>query len=90
MEKPTNPILYRSGNNKVEQMPYFLYEVSTYKIIGNMAFLINSKYYKSDKAITSRSITKKYPGYTIVYYIEVIGVTENYIKENHLKQYKKK
>lgn len=84
--------IYLIGDNKVEIMPYFLYEVSIYKITKNMAYLIDSQLYKSDKVLKVRNdvTVKKYRNYSIVRYITILGVTKEFVEENDLPIYKKK
>ena len=54
MAKPIILVSYRFGENRIEPMPYFLYEVSTYKITRDMAYLLNSKFFKSDKLLKDK------------------------------------
>ena len=86
------PQIYLIGDNKVEIMPYFLYEVSIYKITKNMASLIDSQLYKSDKVLKVRNdvTVKKYRAYSIVRYVTILGVTKEFVEENDLQIYKKK
>lgn len=86
MEKPTIPTTYLLHGNRVEIMPYFLYEVSIYKITNNMAFLLDSQLYKSDSFLTIKEVvsTKKYKHYSIVRYVNVLGVTREFVEENNL------
>ena len=92
MEKPTIPVSYRFGEDRVEPMPYFLYEVSIYKITKNMASLMDSQLYKSDKVLKVRNdiTVKKYRAYSIVRYVTILGVTKEFVEENDLPIYKKK
>ena len=92
MEKPIIPQTYLFGGNRVEILPYFLYEVSVYKIIKNMAALMASQFYKSDKALTiEKDVTvKKYKDYSIVRYVDVLGVTKEFVEENNLPTYESK
>ena len=73
-------------------MPYFLYEVSIYKITKNMASLMDSQLYKSDKVLKVRNdvTVEKYRDYSIVRYITILGVTKEFVEENDLPIYKKK
>lgn len=73
-------------------MPYFLYEVSIYKITKNMAALMASQFYKSDKPLTIKNdvTVKKYKDYSIVRYVDVLGVTEEFVEENNLPIYEPK
>ena len=84
--------IYLIGDNKVEIMPYFLYEVSIYKITKNMASLMDSQLYKSDKVLKVRNdvTVKKYRDYSIVRYVTILGVTKEFVEENDLPIYKKK
>ena len=73
-------------------MPYFLYEVSVYKITKNMAALMASQFYKSDKALTIKNdvTVKRYKDYSIVRYVDVLGVTKEFVEENNLPIYEPK
>ena len=84
--------IYLIGDNKVEIMPYFLYEVSIYKITKNMASLMDSQLYKSDKVLKVRNdiTVTKYRAYSIVSYVTILGVTKEFVEENDLPIYKKK
>ena len=84
--------IYLIGDNKVEIMPYFLYEVSIYKITKNMASLMDSQLYKSDKVLKVRNdiTVNKYRDYSIVRYVTILGVTKEFVEENDLPIYKKK
>lgn len=89
MEKPTVLTTYLLHGNRVEIMPYFLYEVSVYKITKNMAALIGSQFYKSDKPLTiKKDVTvKKCKDYSIVRYVDILGVTKEFVEENNLPTY---
>lgn len=84
--------IYLIGDNKVEIMPYFLYEVSIYKITKNMASLLDSQLYKSNKVLKVRNdvTVEKYRDYSIVRYVTILGVTKEFVEENDLPIYKKK
>lgn len=89
MAKPTIPVSYRFGENRIEPMPYFLYEVSIYKVTKNMAGLLDSKYYKSDKLLKIKDevTCKKFKDYQIIRYIDLLGAPMEFIKENKLPIY---
>lgn len=89
MGKLTIPETYLLQGNRVEIMPYFLYEVSVYKSIKGMAFLIGSQYYKSNRLLNIKKETtvKKCSGYSVVRYISVLGVTKEFVDENRLQLY---
>lgn len=89
MAKPTIPVSYRFGENRIEPMPYFLYEVSIYVITKNMASLFDSKYFKSNKLLKIKNevVCKKFKGYKIVRYVDLLGAPMEFIKENNLSIY---
>ena len=89
MEKPTIPVSYHFGEDRVEPMPYFLYEVSIYKIAKDMACLLDSKYFKSDNLLKIKNeVThKKFKDYQIVRYINLLGAPMEFIEENNLQIY---
>lgn len=70
-------------------MPYFLYEVSVYKIAKNMAGLLDSKFFKSDKLLKIKNevTCKKFKDYQIVRYVDLLGAPMEFIEENHLPIY---
>lgn len=92
MEKPTIPQTYLLEDNRVEILPYFLYEVSIYKITKDTAALMASQFYKSEKALTlKKDVTiKRYKDYSIVRYVDVLGVTQEFVEENNLPTYESK
>lgn len=89
MVKPTIPVSYRFGGDRIEPMPYFLYEVIIYKATKNMAGLLDSKYYKSDKLLKIKNevTCKKFKDYQIIRYINLLGAPMEFIKENKLPIY---
>lgn len=89
MAEPTIPVSYRFGENRIEPMPYFLYEVSIYKITKNMACILDSKYFKSDKLLKIKKDAeyKKVKDGTIARYIDLLGAPMEFIQENNLPIY---
>lgn len=89
MAKPTIPVSYRYEDNRIEPMPYFLYEVSVYKVSKNMAGILKSKFYKSDKLLDNTNVSeyKSYGNYAIIKYIDLLGAPIEFIKENNLPIY---
>ena len=89
MAKPTISVSYRFGENRIEPMPYFLYEVSIYKVAKNMSGLLDSKYYKSDKLLKIKNevTCKRFKDYQIIRYIDLLGAPMEFIKENNLPIY---
>ncbi len=89
MEKLTIPVSYRFGENRIESMSYFLYEVNIYKVTKNMTCLLDSKYYKSDKLLKIKNevTCKKFKNHQIIRYINLLGAPIEFIKENKLPIY---
>lgn len=85
-------ILYNYQGNPVEELPYFLYEVSLYKIEKNRANILCSKYYSSDKLLNVKEIEviKRFKNYTLERFITLLGVPLEFIKENNLSIYEKR
>lgn len=89
MAKLTIPVSYRLEEDRIEPMPYFLYEVSIYKITKSMACILDSKCFKSDKLLKIKKTVehKKLKDYSIVRYINLLGAPIDFIKENNLPIY---
>lgn len=78
---------YIYGDERVEKMNYFLYEISTYKVTDNCIGIINSKFFTSKKELQVKEITTmEFKDYSIVVYIDLLGVPETFINENNLKK----
>ena len=93
MEEHTEaPKIYRFGHNLVEILPYFLYEVTVYKITKNTVAIVNSQYYKSSKLLNIKKDTLivRRNGHIIVTYLNVLGVTQEFLENNNLQLYLKK
>lgn len=80
---------YRYNDDAVEILPYFLYEVSIYKIESTRASLLSCKYYSSNKLLKIKEveILKTFREYTIERFITLLGAPESFIKENNLPIY---
>ena len=79
---------YRYNDLNIEVLPYFLYEVSFYKISENMANMLEKRYYKSDKLLNVKETTiKKYKHYTLIRYINLLGAPIEFIEDNYLPEY---
>lgn len=80
---------YRFGDERVEPMPYFLYEISIYKITKDGIGIFNSKFVKSDKLLNIKKevVYKNYKGFQIIKCIDLRGVPLDFIKENNLPIY---
>jgi hypothetical protein len=92
MGKPTIPILYRLEDDIVEVLPYFLYEVSIYNTTKSMVELRATQFYKSDKFLNIKDkVTEiKYKGHSMTRHVTVLGVTEEFVRENKLSLYQVK
>lgn len=87
-DKPMQSELYLFGSNKIEVLPYFLYEVTVYELSKNMARLLASSYYKTDRELTiNKVIPKKYRNKLYIKNIDLLGAPFDFIKENKLKKY---
>lgn len=82
--------LFRFGNDKIEVLPYFLYEVTIYQISKNMVRLLESKYYKSDKLLNVKDTAIRYKNYSLIRNITLLAAPIEFIKENNLQELKKK
>lgn len=78
MGKPTNTATYRFGSDQIEIMPYFLYEICKYEITKNTAYLIESKYIKSDKLLSFKKNNL---------FINLLGAPIEFIQDNRLPIY---
>lgn len=70
-------------------MPYFVYEVTLGKYWKNGYCYLGSKYYKSNKPLKSKVISKRYKDYTIRKELILIGIPKEYATVEHVP-YKKK
>lgn len=79
-------MLYKYQDLYVEEMPYFLYEVSLYRIEKNRANLLCSKYYKANKLLKIKEceLVRRFNNVSIERFITLLGVPESFIKENYL------
>lgn len=98
MVKHISQVSYRFGDDRVEPMAYFLYEVSIYLDTKNMSTLLEVRYFKSDKLLEIKKdvVSKKLRSSRITRYINLVGAPIEFIQENHLpifeliKPFKKK
>lgn len=90
MEKHIHQELYRFGDDKIEVLSYFLYEVTIYQVSKDMVRLLESKYYKSDKILKVKDTVIKYKNYSIIRNITLLAAPFEFIKENNLQELKKK
>lgn len=85
-------MLYKYQDLYVEEMPYFLYEVSLYRIEKNRANLLCNKYYKTNKLlkIKEHELVRCFNNISIERFITLLGVPFEFIKENRLQSYEKR
>lgn len=91
MAKLTLPARYRFGDDVVEILPYFLYEVSQYISTSNKFYCIKSEFIKRNTALNIKNSisVKQFNGYTIDTHINCIAVTEEFVNSNKLKVYER-
>ncbi len=89
MAKHTVRPSYRFGDERVEEMPYFLYEISIYKITKDGIGILNSKFLKSNKLLEIKKevICKKYRNFQLMQCIDLRGVPIDFIIDNNLSLY---
>ena len=87
MEKPTDVASYRLGDEQIEPMPYFLYDISIYILTENMAQILTSKYYKTTKLIKNNTKYKKIGDKVVIRFINLIGAPMEFIQDKHLSIY---
>lgn len=83
------PDSYRIGTERIEIMPYFVYEISTYKLCENRVELVDSriKVFKDKLNIKKWAKKKKYKDFIIMEYITWLGAPEEFIIKNNLTLY---
>ena len=95
MGEPTHRKKDRSGqeiktylykDNRVEILPYFLYELSINKYWKSGFCSLGRKFFKSDNLIriNKTNIFKKYKDYIIEKEISLIGVPSEFVESNKL------
>lgn len=87
-----NKKLYEYEGGLVEVLPTFTYEVSLHKYWKNGYCFLGSQLYKADRLLHLKGncVITKYKGYRIEKEIVLIGVPEEFIKEQQLKIYELK
>lgn len=89
MAKPTNQESYQYGEHRIIPMPYFLYEITIYRISNNIAAIINSKFFKSKKLLKFKKEIERiqHKNYYTIKSIDMLGAPIDFIKENKLPLY---
>lgn len=78
---------YRYNNLQIEELPYFLYEVSIYKVYKNRSNLLSNKFYKSEVLLNvcESKVIKKFNKFSIICFVTLLGAPISFIKENNLQ-----
>lgn len=84
MEKLT----YLHNNTQIEQLPYFLYEVSIYEITKYTAGILSTKYYTSNEYISIKPYVKRFQNFILERSVTLLGAPESFVTK--LPIYKKK
>lgn len=84
------PKTYIFDNNRIEVVPYFIYEVGLYKYWKSGFCMLGTRTFKSDKFlnIKCKRKVKRYDTYFIEKEIVLIGAPYQFIRENNLPEYK--
>lgn len=85
--KQTNyPGVYNYQGLEIEMLPYFLYEVSLYKIEPKRANILSSRFYISNKLLKVKDteIIKHFKNFNVTRFITLLAAPESFIKENNL------
>lgn len=88
----TNPIFYKYEDCRIEILPYFLYEVSVYKIEPKRANILLTKYYTSNKLLKVKGteVIKRFNKFNIECFVILLGAPQSFIKEYNLPEIKTK
>lgn len=81
---------YVIENYKVEEMPYFLYEVNIYRYDKYGVNILDNRFYKSSNYVKPYNIIKKEKDYILEKNISILGVTRDFICKYNLPLYDKK
>lgn len=83
-------VIYDYEGEKIEELPYFLYEVEYWKTdLASCAYILKSKFIKSEKELDiPRSTLIKKMGSSYVYrFISLLGVPKSFIDKNKIPIY---
>lgn len=85
-------ITYRYEDCQIEVLPYFLYEVSIYRIALMRANILSTRYYTSDKLLKVKEVEviKHFKNFNIKRFITLLGAPKSFIEENNLPIYELK
>ena len=83
------PITYKYQDSQIEVLPYFLYEVSIYRIAPMRVNILSSRYYISDKLLNVKEVEviKQFKNFNIERFITLLGASKSFIEENNLPVY---
>lgn len=80
---------YIYNDSRIEELPYFLYEICINKYWKGGFCVLESRYFKTDEIlhIKHKNLFKYYKDYIIAKEISLIGVPYEFIQENNLPIY---
>lgn len=83
---------YRYETLRIEELPYYLYEFTIYKIYKRRFVLLSSKYYKSDTFLNIKEskVIKRFNKFSIIAFVTLLGTPKEFIEQNNLKEYEKR
>lgn len=86
------PITYRYQDSQIEVLPYFLYEVSIYRMSPMRVNILSTRYYTSDKLLNVKEVEviKRFKDFSIDRFITLLGAPQSFIEENNLPIYELK
>lgn len=89
MAKPTPPTSYLTlDGSRIYPAPFFLYEVTTYKLYKDRAELIDSKFFKASKPLKTLGYKAlKKSDYLLEQTVAWIGAPMQFILDNNLPIY---
>ena len=79
-------VTYRYEDSQLKVLPFFLYEVSVYRISQNRISSLSCTLYKSDKFLNTkeRETVKRFKNFSIDRFITLLGAPMSFIEENNL------
>ena len=80
-------MIYEKGNERIIVNDKFIYCSSVYALWKGGAFLIEEKYYSSNKPISlkKKDMKKKGKSYTLIRFFDLEYAPENYLINNNYK-----
>lgn len=92
MKDRTSGKLYRYLDSPIEVLPYFLYEITLYRIDPRRCNILSSRYYTSNKllSVPGVEVVKRFRSFHIERFITLLGAPKSFIEENKLPVYEPK